>query len=121
MLVTFSSKSRGDVVMLGKHALEVLKALGRNYETLPEHGVITHEQLAAAIANLERAMHSDKQENPTPSYEEEDRQKENYEDKPHPMQEPVNLARRAFPLLDMMQAAQADPEDSVVWRSSSAW
>lgn len=121
MLITFSSKSRGDVLMLAKHALEVLQATGRRYETLPEQGVITHAQLPEAIANLQKAMHIDAQENPTPSYEEEDRREENYEDKPHPMQEPVNLTRRGYPLLEMMQAALEDKEDEVVWRSSSAW
>lgn len=121
MLITFRSKSSGEVLMLGKDALQVLKAMGRTYETMPEQGVITHEQLAPAIANLERAMHSDKVENPIPSYEDEDRLKENDEEKPHPVQEPVNLARRAYPLLEMMKAAQADPEDNVVWNSSSAW
>lgn len=121
MLITFSSKSRGEILMLGKHALEVLKALGRDYETLPEQGVITHEQLPAAIERLKKAMHRDEAENPTPSYEEEDRREENFEDKPHPVQEPVNLARRAYPLLEMMEAALADKEDEVVWRSSSAW
>lgn len=56
MLVTFSSKSSGDVVMLEKHALQVLNAIGRNYDTLPPEGVITHEQLENSISNLEASI-----------------------------------------------------------------
>ncbi|WP_169293043.1 DUF1840 family protein [Advenella sp. EE-W14] len=52
MLITFRSNASADVVMLDKHALSVLKAAGRDYETLPENGVFTVEQLDEAIDNI---------------------------------------------------------------------
>ncbi|NLN66537.1 MAG: DUF1840 domain-containing protein, partial [Alcaligenaceae bacterium] len=51
-LITFRSNASADVVMLDKHALSVLKAAGRDYETLPESGVFTVEQLDEAIDNI---------------------------------------------------------------------
>ncbi|WKU19579.1 DUF1840 family protein [Advenella alkanexedens] len=52
MLITFRSNASADVVMQGKHVLFVLKAAGRDYETLPENGVFTVEQLDEAIDNI---------------------------------------------------------------------
>lgn len=121
MLITFSSKSSGDVVMLEKHALIVLNASGRHYQTLPECGVITHDQLADAIAHLEGTMQINKAENSAPTYEDEDRQIEKDGEKQHPLQEPVSLDRRAYPLLEMMKAALLESGDEIIWRGASAW
>lgn len=121
MLITFSSNSSGDVLMLDKHALLVLNALGRQYETVPAEGVITHAQLAESIATLEKAIAEDKKDNSQDAYKEEDEREEKGEDKPHPMQEPVSLARRAFPLLEMMKQALKNEKDQIVWRAGNAW
>lgn len=121
MLITFSSNSSGDVLMLDKHALLVLNALGRAYDTVPAEGVITHAQLAESIEALEKAIAEDKKENTKDAYQEEDEREEKGEDKPHPMQEPVSLARRAFPLLEMMKQALKNEKDQVVWRAGNAW
>ena len=57
MLITFKSKNSGEVFMLDKHALVVLKVAGRDYgEQLPAEGVFTAEQLSDAIANLRQAV-----------------------------------------------------------------
>ncbi|CCG19716.1 putative uncharacterized protein [Taylorella asinigenitalis 14/45] len=120
MLVTFSSKSSGDVVMLEKHALQVLNAIGRNYPALPPEGVITHEQLDESIKNLEAAVASisDNPEEELVKNEEEDA--EQAEKKP--IDEFVGLGQRAFPLLDMMRkASKGNVDDQVVWRSANSW
>ena len=60
MLITFKSKNSGEVFMLDKHALAVLKVAGRDYgEQLPAEGVFTAEQLSDAIANLRQAVVED--------------------------------------------------------------
>lgn len=120
MLITFSSKSSADILMLDKHALLVLKALGRDYETIPAEGVITHEQLEASIENLSRAMAEDKRHRED-FYTEQEAREERGEEKLHPVLEPVDLARRAYPLLEMMKQAQKDEKDYVVWRAGNAW
>lgn len=122
MLITFSSNSSGDILMLEKHALLVLQAMGRHYETMPAEGVITHDQLSQSIANLEKAIAEDKKAHPPKNeYQEELEREERGEEKPHPIMEYVNLARRAFPLLEMMKKAQKDDKDQVVWNTGNAW
>lgn len=58
---------------------------------------------------------------PKDEYQEELEREERGEEKPHPIMEYVNLARRAFPLLEMMKKAQKDEKDQVVWNTGNAW
>ena len=123
MLITFRSNASADVVMLDKHALSVLKAAGRDYETLPESGVFTVAQLDDAIQNITRAVAEDPDSNPDQVYADKDREEEDDEypeEKPHPVTERVTLRRRTFPLLDMLRAARAQGKE-VVWEVGSAW
>lgn len=123
MLITFRSNASADVVMLDKHALSVLKAAGRDYETLPESGVFTVAQLDEAIQNIVRAVAEDPDSNPDLVYADKDREEEEDEypeEKPHPVLEKVTLRRRTFPLLDMLRAAKAQGKE-VVWEVGSAW
>lgn len=123
MLITFRSNASADVVMLDKHALSVLKAAGRDYETLPESGVFTVDQLDEAIQNIIRAVAEDPDSNPDQVYADKDREEEDDEypeEKPHPVTERVTLRRRTFPLLDMLRAARAQGKE-VVWEVGSAW
>ncbi|MGG4605822.1 DUF1840 domain-containing protein [Paenalcaligenes sp. Me131] len=108
MLLVFSSKAAPNVMMFAEHALLVLKAAGRPYlDALPEQGVIPHDQLAAAITGIERAMSLDSSHQDSDQDEEEESHK-------HPMQLPVSFKQRAFPLLDMMRrSAEADVD--VMW------
>ena len=123
MLITFRSNASADVVMLDKHALSVLKAAGRDYETLPESGVFTVAQLDEAIQNITRAVAEDPDSNPDQVYADKDREEEDDEypeEKPHPVMEKVTLRRRTFPLLDMLRAAKVHGKE-VVWEVGSAW
>jgi len=98
MLVTFTSKAAATFIMLPVHAHRILRTAGKQVDddSLPTNGVFTPEQLPAAIAELEAAIHAE----PPPPEPDEDAPK------PHPVDEPVSLARRAWPLLDMMRRAQ---------------
>ena len=124
MLITFKSKNSGEVMMLAKHALAVLKAAGRDYgDTMPAQGVFTAEQLTETIANLRQAIdedsHKDLHSYAVHDQEVEQRDKENLEAK-HPLIEGVNLSQRAYPLLKMFESAQQHGDD-VVWSGGSAW
>lgn len=105
MLVVFESKAAAQILMLGEHALLVLRAAGKDVgSTLPERGIFTVEQLPEAIAYLEEAVAAD--EGYTPEEDEDHR--------PHPMAEKVSLTQRAYPLLEMLRKAQ-EMETEVMW------
>jgi len=116
MLIVFRSKAAADVLMLSAHARSVLQAAGKtDADELPERGIFTVEQLPAALAALEHAI----QVSPPPAEPSEDdiaRQPE----LSHPMNQPVSLRQRAWPLLDMLRKAQASNQP-VIWEPASAW
>jgi len=106
MLVVFESKAAARILMLGKHALLVLQAAGKVVDNnLPERGIFTVEQIPTAIANLEEALAEDEGYQPHDDDEEE---------RPHPIAEKVSLTQRAYPLLEMLRAAQ-EMETDVMW------
>jgi len=114
MLVLFHSKPAAEVLMFAQHALPILKAAGKPYaDTLPERGVITQEQLAAAIAGIERAIAEDQ----GPEYIESDDDNDNRQ---HPISQPVSFRQRAFPLLAMLRLAQEHKAD-VTWEPAPSW
>lgn len=106
MLITFKCRSTPDVVMLENLAQYLIGIVGKQ---LGQRGVISHDELDAAIAKLEAAILVDKKE--TAEHEgyfhegEEGRQ-------PHEL--PIGLAQRAFPFLDMLREAKKDNTD-VLW------
>lgn len=114
MLVVFHSKYSAEVLMFSKHALPILQAAGRPYaESLPERGVITSQQLEAAIAGIEHAISMDTHSD----YEDEDKHAEN---KTHPISRKVGFKQRAFPLLAMLRLAKEHGDD-VTWEPAPVW
>ncbi|UOD50544.1 DUF1840 domain-containing protein [Orrella daihaiensis] len=110
MLVTFSSKVDADVLMMGEHAKQVLKAAGKEIgTTVPERGVFTAEQLDQAIANLERAIAA---EQPRPAPDDDDDERK--------AKEHVLLEQRAYPVLAMMRKAK-QANAPVMWETGSGW
>ena len=107
MLVVFESKAAARILMLGEHALKVLQAADKLSpgQELPERGVFTAEQLPQAIANLEATLAEDEGYQP---------QDDDDDDKPHPLSEKVSLSQRAFPLLEMLRAAEK-MQTTVMW------
>ena len=110
MLVKFTSKAVATIIMLPVHAQPLLQAAGKQFDTMPQQGVFTVDQLPAAIAGIEEAARLEPQ-HPDPD--------EN-EPKPHPAAEHVSIERRAYPLLDMMRRSLAEGQ-VVMWELSSSW
>jgi hypothetical protein len=106
MLITFKCHAAPDVKMLKDHAGYLLAIVGKQ---LGERGVISHDDVAAAITRLEAAIVEDKQKRA---------ENEGYfhEDDPdHRHHEiPIGLAQRSFPFLDMLRAARKENAD-IVW------
>ncbi|HBT33740.1 MAG TPA: DUF1840 domain-containing protein [Pusillimonas sp.] len=113
MLVVFHAKPAAEVLMYAQHALDILRAAGRNYDTLPERGVITATQLDEAIASIEKAMASE-----NVSYQDDDG--EENDSKTHPISQPVSFRQRAFPLLAMMRLCREHKAD-ITWEPAPTW
>lgn len=106
MFVTFKCRSAPDVRMLQNLAQYLVRIVGKD---LGERGVITHEELDAAIARLEQAIVVDK----TEAAEHEGHFHEGEDGHQH-HELPIGLAQRAFPFLDMLRAAKKENTD-VIW------
>lgn len=94
MIVTFKSKAAGDVIMFGDAAHALMKIMGKDADRT---GIITPEQLPAAIAALKTAI-AESRRQPGPDEEAE-------AEKPA-MTQHVSLAQRAIPLLELLEWAQ---------------
>lgn len=76
---------------------------------LGPRGVISHDELPAAISKLEAAIVTDKRE-----IAEHEGHFHEGEDGHEHHELPIGLAQRAFPFLDMLRAAQREDSD-VLW------
>ena len=109
MLITFTSKSSADVLMYEIHAKPLLDLLDKDIQ----RGVITAEETTEAIARIESAI-TDSKRLPDTSNQgaASDKADDDFGD-------PVgdsggSFGARAFPLLEMLRAAQRD-EQFVMW------
>jgi len=116
MLIVFKSKAAADVLMFSAHALTIMQVIGRSYaDALPERGVITQEQLPAAIAAIEQFIADDKHnDQDDPDHTDDD------DVKVHPIAEPVSFRQRVWPLLTMLRTSR-DQNADVMWEPSSSW
>lgn len=107
MLITFKSTAAAEITMLENLALYLLNLIGKQ---LGERGVITHHELAKAIQRLEVAIETEKKEDAAQEAQ------KNVLDNHHeePREQPIGLAQRAFPLLDMMRTAYKREAD-ILW------
>ncbi|HYB51926.1 MAG TPA: DUF1840 domain-containing protein [Burkholderiaceae bacterium] len=99
-LVTFRSPAASAIIMYSQTAQQLLEIMGR---PLTERGVITSEQVDEALARLEQAVQNEKPA-ATPADE----------DDKSPVEYPVSLRQRAFPLVQMLRAARKRHVD-VTW------
>ena len=100
-MVKFSSKPTGSFEMLDRHADQVLAAIGKQRG---ERGIVTVEQIPGAIAALRALGESGRaQAAGTRGASDDDDDIDN-----------VSLPRRAYPLLEMLERAQAAGEP-VLW------
>jgi hypothetical protein len=98
MLVTFTTKAYADITMFGDVALAMLKKMGHS-GTVP--GAIRAEDVPAALDRLRKAIEADKFPAPVPDQDENE--------------VPVSMAHRAFPLINLLEAA-AKAKENVMWK-----
>lgn len=111
MLVRFKSKAASEVLMYEEHARRILDLLHKDVS----RGIITTEQMPDAIALLEEEIATIRR-NPTTEvaqHEGLERSGDNEEEE-HDAKQSVSFAARAYPLLEMMRAAQQQGVN-VVW------
>lgn len=109
MLIKFKSEGAGDVMMFGDVARKLMEIMGKEPA---DKGIITVEQLPEAIARLEQAMEEDRAaRRGQPPAEEEDQEDD---EEARKKRDPVGIARRALPLLELLEHARKEKEP-VVW------
>jgi hypothetical protein len=113
MLVTFKSDAGADVIMFGDDAGRLLAVLGK--DAAEAKGIVTVERLPEAISRLQAAIDADRARQDAKSAAgreaEEDAEREAGRGG---MAASVNLAQRAWPLLDLLRRAQTGGAP-VVW------
>lgn len=109
MLITFTSKSAADVLMYEIHAKPLLDLLGKDVH----RGVITAEEVTEAIARIESAIIDSKRQ---PDTNKQNATSDNADDESGDQMgdSGVSFGARAFPLLEMLRAAQRDKQ-FVMW------
>ena len=107
MIYKFKSKAAGDVIMMQPNGDQVLRILGK---APGGKGIVTVDELPAAIAALEAAIGAGVGAgDPKPAGNDIDD-----DERSATAAEAVSLQRRAWPLLEMMKASLAARAD-VVW------
>ena len=109
-LVVFRSKAAGEIFMFAETARRIFAIIGK-----PEtpRGVISAEQLGDAIARLTAAVEEEKEQIRRAREEAEEAQRHGEAVAEQPAGA-ITLAQRAFPLLEMLQAAKKKRVD-VTW------
>jgi hypothetical protein len=105
MLITFHSKAYGDITMFGDVAKKLIKLMGHS-GTVPS--AILSEDVPQALSRLKAGVERARGQQPNgaapPGAGDAD-------------EPPISLATRAFPLIEMLEAA-ADQECDVMWSSN---
>jgi len=101
MIVTFSTDAFGDMTMFGDVAVSLLKKMGHS-GTVP--GAIMADDVPAALAKLTTAIETLKEQQADPNST-----SNNDESEPA-----VSLAKRALPLINLLNAA-AEKKTDVMW------
>ena len=115
MLITFKSKAGADVLMFGEPAQQLLTLLDKDCNAA--QGIFTVEQLPAAIARLESAIEAESAQKNAKSVDEREAEEEaEVEAGRTGMAALVNIAQRAWPLLDLMRCARA-AGTPVIWNA----
>lgn len=112
MLITFKSKAAAEVTMYKEHARRILELLHKD----AGRGVITAAETAGAVAVLEAEIASSKAHHASEELQRDvaAHHNEDGDDFGHERIELVSFSTRAYPLLEMLRAAQHDNED-VMW------
>lgn len=114
MLITFKSRADGDVIMFGEVGRQMLAILGKDPQDAK--GIVTVEQLPIAVAALREAIEQDKNANPPPEPADSWGRDAIELQVQREREQSVSFARRAAPLLAMLEYAQRD-KTHVTWES----
>jgi uncharacterized protein DUF1840 len=107
-LVVFRSKAAGEIFMFAETSRRILEIIGR--QDAPR-GVITAEQVPAALQQLVTAVEQEKADAKAAAAaaEQADRRSEATN-----TPQPITLGQRAYPLIEMLRAAERRKVD-VTW------
>jgi hypothetical protein len=106
MLITFKSKAAAEVLMYGVHAKPILDLLGKEVE----RGVITADEAGEAVRRIESEIaerHEQEQKSANAQATDDD-------DAPDPRGTNISFGTRAYPLLEMLRAANRE-HHFVMW------
>ncbi|MEG0920221.1 MAG: DUF1840 domain-containing protein [Comamonas sp.] len=106
MVYKFVSRATAEMIMLEPDAQKILKILGKDPSPT---GIITVEQIPAAIKTLQAAVAADN-ERSKQAAPDEDAEGEDGDD----VKATIGLKQRAVPFIDMLQRSVAEGAD-VVW------
>lgn len=107
-LVVFRSKAAGEIYMFAETAHRLLGIIGK---TDSARGVITADQIPAALARLVAAVDEEKAQLAEAARERDDAEKRG---ETPSAERPISLSQRAFPLIEMLRAAAKRNVD-VTW------
>jgi uncharacterized protein DUF1840 len=107
-LVVFRSKAAAEIFMFAETAQRLLQIIGKQQGA---RGVIRAEEAADALHRLLDAVEQEKAEL---RQERARREQDERAGNAHREQAPITLAQRAFPLIEMLRAAQRKQVD-VTW------
>jgi hypothetical protein len=108
-LVVFRSKAAGEIYMFPETARRIFEIIGKENAA---RGVISAEQVPAALARLTAAVEEEKAQLKAAERERDEAERRG-EAQP-PAEQPITLAQRAYPLIEMLRAAQRKNVD-VTW------
>jgi formylmethanofuran dehydrogenase subunit E len=115
MLITFKSKAGADVLMLGDAGKQLLALLDKHCNDA--QGIFTAEQIPGAITRLESMIEAERAQQNTKSADEREAEEEAEAEAGRTgMAAVVNLAQRAWPLLDLLRCSLAAGEP-VIWEA----
>jgi cyclopropane-fatty-acyl-phospholipid synthase len=106
MLYKFKSQAAAEVIMLQPDAETLLKIIGKSPGA---QGIVTVQQVPAAVAALRQAIAAQKQAASAPAA-----QKNDARDEEDSRDEGVSLERRAAPFITLLERSAAEGKD-VVW------
>ncbi|MGL6078922.1 DUF1840 domain-containing protein [Methyloversatilis discipulorum] len=108
MIITFKSRATADTIMFGDNARQLLSLMGKPFDT---KGIITLEQLPAAIDALKQAAAASRDaERALPQDD------DGADEEPPAMLMPVSLAQRAAPLIEQLERSLKAGQP-VIWES----
>ncbi len=112
MLITFKSKAAAEVLMYREHAKRILDLLHKD----ANRGVITAAEAGNAVRVLEAEIAESKLHSGSEEVERDvvAHHGDAGDDSDHEPAEAVSFAARAYPLLEMLRAAQKERQD-VMW------